>query len=61
MKPVKMNCLGDSITYGYLNEQGDAMEKSYPILLKECIKYFMQRIKREISKSIFVFYDTFAL
>ncbi len=38
MKPVKMNCLGDSITYGYLNEQGDAMEKSYPILLKEILK-----------------------
>ena len=38
MKPVKMNCLGDSITYGYLNEQGDAMEKSYPIVLKEILK-----------------------
>lgn len=38
MKPVKMNCLGDSITYGYLNEQGDAMKKNYPILLKEILK-----------------------
>lgn len=38
MKDIKMNCLGDSITYGYLNEQGDAMKKSYPTVLKEILK-----------------------
>lgn len=32
-----MNCLGDSITYGYLNEKGEAMKKSYPTLLKEIL------------------------
>lgn len=34
---LKMNCLGDSITYGYSNKQGEAMEKSYPTLLKEIL------------------------
>lgn len=32
---MRMNCLGDSITYGYSNEKGEAMEKSYPTLLRE--------------------------
>ena len=34
---LKMNCLGDSITYGYLNEDGKQMKESYPILLKEIL------------------------
>ncbi|MCI8411192.1 MAG: SGNH/GDSL hydrolase family protein [Clostridia bacterium] len=34
---LKMNCLGDSITYGYINKQGEAMEKSYPTVLKEIL------------------------
>lgn len=40
---IKMNCLGDSITYGYLNEDGDAMEKSYPVLLKEILNFHTVR------------------
>lgn len=36
---LKMNCLGDSITYGYINEEGDAMEKSYPVLLREILNF----------------------
>lgn len=34
---LKMNCLGDSITYGFLDEDGTAMEESYPILLKKIL------------------------
>lgn len=34
----KMNCLGDSITFGYCNENGDAMSKPYPSLIQEMFK-----------------------
>lgn len=38
-KIQKMNCLGDSITFGYCNENGDAMPKPYPSLIQENFEF----------------------
>lgn len=34
---MKMNCFGDSITYGYQGEEVPQLKKPYPILLKEIL------------------------
>lgn len=34
---MKMNCLGDSITYGYIPDNGAQMKKPYPAILKDIL------------------------
>lgn len=42
-KAIKMNCLGDSITFGYHNSNGEPMKKTYPTILQEKLGFSIVR------------------